>query len=84
MNNNEYLKDLPICEPFFIFKCSVCGAPYGEDFARDNEHGIPVYYQWNHSRPLTIDEFKQALTNKLKVNWFCSATCSSSLTNQSL
>ncbi len=67
---------LPINQHFIGIACAVCGKPYGPDFTRNCDEGIPVYYKWQETRPLDPDEMLSAIFGQLKVNWFCSAKCS--------
>jgi len=72
-------------QPYFLnIFCSHCGKKYGEAFARCREYGIPLYYSWEGARPLDGNTLGPAISGEIKVNWFCSAKCSSSGVNHLL
>ena len=71
----------PIVEYFARISCSCCDKKYGEDFARCREQGIPVYYKWEGKRPLDGTTLGPAISGEIKVDWFCSAKCSSAGAN---
>jgi hypothetical protein len=75
--SNEHAKR-PVCEHFLnVIVCSKCQKKYSNEFVRDLEIGIPLYYKRDNNHPLNSAELLDLVTGKLQIDWFCSPICAS-------